>query len=233
MKTSLTLQKAILDRIKAKGVKPMPKSYFKAKEYILWGLLGVFVAALSVGFGMIVFMVKGADMSLFAKLGLTSTEKILYTIPFFWIAATIVVATIAYVNFRTTRLGYRVSVRQFVLIAALVAVGLGSVAYAAHISEYIDNVASENIPLYNTVVPLNTNTWFDPEDGLLSGTVRSKESDNDFTLRDPDSTLWHVTGKIVKPEGFTFSAGDRIRLIGTADDNDEFRAIEIVDWKAK
>ncbi|HEY0908480.1 MAG TPA: hypothetical protein VGE35_03990 [Candidatus Paceibacterota bacterium] len=231
MKTSLTLQKQVLERIKAQGVKPMPKGYFKAREYLLWGLLGVLVAALAVGFGMIVFMVKGADMTLFAKLGLTATEKILYTIPFFWISATIIVATIAYVNFRTTRLGYRISIRQFILIAALVATGLGSVAYASHFSEFIDNIASENVPLYNAVIPLNTNTWFDPEKGLLSGTVRSKENDNDFTLRDPDSVLWHVTGNIVKPEGFTFGTGDTIRLIGTAKDNDEFRAIEVVNWK--
>lgn len=231
MKTTLTLQKVILTRIKTQGVKPTPKGYFKTREYILWGLLGIFVAALSVGFAMIIFMLKGADMSLFNKLGLTVTEKVLYTIPFFWITATIVIAGIAFVNFRNTRRGYRTSTRQFALTSALIAVGLGSVAYAFDVSEIVDKTASENIPLYNTVVPLNTNSWFDPEHGLLSGTVRSKENDQDFMLRDADSVLWHVTGDIEIPDDYKFSSGDRVRLIGEMGENDTFKATEIVPWR--
>lgn len=232
MKTTLTLQKIILTRIKTQGLKPMPKGYFKTREYILWGLLGVFVAVLSLGFGMIIFMVKGADMTLFAKLGLSVPEKILYTIPSFWIVVTVVVAVIAFINFRNTRKGYRTSVHQFVLISALIAVGFGSIAYAFHISEFVDKKASENIPLYNTVVPLNTNTWLDPAHGLLSGVVRSKDSNKDFKLRDSEGVLWHVTGDdITTIEGFSFSTGDRIKLIGTAGEYDTFTVREIIKWE--
>jgi hypothetical protein len=231
MKTTLTLQKVILARIKTQGVKPMPKGYFKMREYILWGLLGVFVAALSVGFAMIIFMLKGTDMSLFNKLGLSITEKVLYSIPFFWIVASVVVATVAFINFRNTRRGYRTSTRQFALISVLISVGLGSVAYAFNVSEFVDRTASANIPLYNDVVPLNTNSWLDPAHGLLSGTVRSKDSNSSFYLRDAESVLWHVTGDIELPSDFTFSSGDRIRLIGKAGDGDTFEATEIVPWE--
>lgn len=234
MKTTLTLQKTILDRIKAQGVKPMPKSYFTAREYVLWTLLGIFVAALSLGFGMILFMVKGADLDLFTKLGLTSVEKIFYSIPFFWIVATIVIGSIAYINFRNTRRGYRTSTRQLVLFSTLVAVGFGSIAYAFHVSEFVDEVAADNIPLYNTVVPLNTNRWLDPSHGLLSGVVKSKNSETDFFLRDSESVLWHVTSKGAQtPAGLKFSTGDRLRLIGKADENDTFKATEIIDWKTE
>jgi uncharacterized membrane protein YidH (DUF202 family) len=231
MKTTLTLQKQILARIKTQGVKPMSKGYFRMREYVLWGLLGVFVAALSVGFAMIIFMLKGTDLDLFNKLGLSFTEKILYTIPSFWIVATVVVATIALINFRNTRRGYRTSTRQFILISALISVGLGSVAYAFNVSEFVDKAASANIPLYNDVVPLNTNAWLDPAHGLLSGTVRSKNSNSDFFLRDAESVLWHVTGDTELPEGYTFSSGDRVRLIGKAGSGDTFEVTEIVPWE--
>ncbi len=232
MKTSLTLQKTILDRIKTQGVKPMPKGYFKAREYILWISLSLVAIALSLGFGMIVFMLQGTDMELFEKLGLSFTEKILYTIPSFWIVATFIVAVLAFINFRNTRRGYRISTKQFGIIASIVAVSVGSMAYAFNVSEFVDKIASKTIPLYETVVPLNTNRWFDPAHGLLSGTVRSKDSDKEFTLRDEDLVLWYIDARDAKiPDNYTFSNGDRVRLIGKMEPNDRFIVTEIVDWK--
>lgn len=229
---NMTLQKQILERIQREGVRPTPKGYFKARDFAFWCLLGVSVAALSVGFGMIIFMVRGADFALFERLGLTASEKVVYSIPFFWIIASLALAGIAFINFRSTRRGYRVSGRQFAIISALIALTLGSIAYALNITEYVDKVASENIPVYSAVVPLNTNLWLDPERGLLSGHVRDKESEQDFILRDRSGEFWRVTGKdIVMPPGFSFSSGDLIKIIGTRTADGEFKAIEIRPWE--
>jgi hypothetical protein len=229
---NLTLQKQILERIQRERVRPTPKGYFKARDFVFWCLLGVSVAALSVGFGMVIFMVQGADLALFERLGLTASEKVAYSIPVFWILASLAPAGLAFINFRNTRRGYRTSGRQFVIISALIALTLGSIAYALNITEYIDEAASRNIPAYNAVVPLNTNLWLDPDRGLLSGHVRDKESEKDFFLRDSSSELWHVTGKsIVMPEGWSFSSGDRIKIIGTKTADGEFKAVEIRPWE--
>jgi hypothetical protein len=228
MKQEMTLQKQVLERIKERNLKPTPKGVFRARDFILWGLLGVFVAALSVGFGMIIFMATGTDYGVLERLGFSTSEKLAYSIPYFWILATLAIAVIAYRSFRQTRSGYKMSTQQIVLFAALIAVALGSTVYALDFTSFVDRAASENIPLYNAVNPLNTNVWLDPENGLLSGTVRSKESDEEFTLRDAESVLWVVKGDdISMPEGFVFHAGDRIKIIGTQTGPDEFRAIEI------
>ncbi|HEY9481243.1 MAG TPA: hypothetical protein VIR98_03385 [Candidatus Paceibacterota bacterium] len=228
MKTDMTLEKQILERIKTRGLKPVPKGVFQMRDFILWTLLGVLAAALSVGIGMIIFMVAGADFQLFEKLGLSSSEKIAYSIPYFWIIATLVIAVVAYVNFRQTRRGYRIATRQVIMIAGLVAAGLGTAAYAFGIADKVDKAASENIPLYNAVTPLNTNAWLDPTHGLLSGTVREKDSEESFTLRDADSVLWTVDASdAARPEGFEFHPGDRMKLIGTKTGDDQFKAVEI------
>jgi hypothetical protein len=228
MKSEMTLQKRVLDRIRERNLRPTPKGVFQLRDFMTWFLLGVFVAALSVGFGMILFMVRGTDYGLFEKLGLSSSQKLAYSIPYFWILATLVLAGIAFINYRNTRGGYRIAGRRFALYAAIVAAGLGTLVYALNFTSYVDRAAAENIPLYNAVNPLNTNVWLDPEHGLLSGTVRSKDSDDKFTLRDANSVLWTVTGDgISKPDGFQFHAGDRIKIIGTMTGEDEFRAIEI------
>ncbi|HEU5114300.1 MAG TPA: hypothetical protein VFT82_00875 [Candidatus Paceibacterota bacterium] len=225
----MSLQRQILERIRTEHVKPTPKGFFKARDYILWILLGVFVAALSLGFGMVIFLLHGTDQAVLGKLGLSVTERMLYSIPIFWIIATGVVAAIAYANFRRTRRGYRVSTKHFAIAAAIIAVALGSVFYALNVAEFVDTAAAKSIPLYNTVEPLNTKTWFDPAHGLLSGFVKLKNTDNSFTLRDRNFDLWKVTGDHVSivPEGFTFQTGDYIKIIGKKTSDSTFQAIEI------
>ncbi len=231
MKTTMTLEKQILEKIRARGLRPTPKSFFKARDLALWVALGAFVAALSIGFGMIIFMVRGADLALFETLGLSASEKLLYSVPFFWIAATLAVGAVVYINYRNTKKGYKTSIGRFSLIALIITVILGSAIYALDITNYIDRAAS-HLPIYNAVVPLNTNSWFDPDHGLLSGVVRNRESNSDFYLSDGRGTLWHVTGTFISmPRGFEFHSDDRIKIIGTKTSEDEFRAIEIRPWE--
>ncbi|HEU0080506.1 MAG TPA: hypothetical protein VFQ72_00565 [Candidatus Paceibacterota bacterium] len=233
MTKTMTLEKRVLERIKAQGVKPTPKGFFKARDTMLWFLVGVFLAALSIGTSMIIFMVRSADRGVYARLGLSFSQKLLYSIPLFWIAATVVVGIIAYVNFRRTRTGYRLDTRQIVIAAAIVAAAFGSIAYAFNISRYVDKAASENIPLYNAVSPLNTTRWFDPEHGLLSGSVKVKNSNASFTLRDEDFELWTVKaeGAAFLPAAFRFESGDRIKIIGKKTGDFQFQAIEIRPWE--
>lgn len=225
----LSLQKQILDRIKAQQVRPTPKSFFRVRDYVLWGILGVSVAALSLGSSMVIMLIRGIDRGVLGRLGLSLPEKLFYSIPFFWVAVTLAIAAVAYVNFKRTRRGYRVSAKQFAITAVVVGVALGTLMYALNISRYVDRAAVQNIPIYSSVVPLNTNGWFDPAHGLLSGSVKIKESDESFTLRDQNFDLWTVSSKdaSVNPEEFKFNSGDRVKIIGKKTGDFEFRAVEI------
>ncbi len=225
----MTLQEQILKRIRTQHVKPTSKGYFRARDYIMWVLLGVFVAALSLGVGMIIFLLRGTDTALFSRLGLSFITRLAYSIPIFWIAITVILGIAAYMNFRRTRSGYRISMKQFVIVVTCVAIGLGTVVYAFDITKYIDTEAAANIPLYSAVEPLNTSTWFDPARGLLSGSVKIKTSDNSFTLRDQNFDLWTVTGDgvVLVPADFTFQSGDHIKIIGKETGPLQFTAVEI------
>ncbi len=230
----MTFEKQILEKIKERHLRPTPKGFFYARDIIIWLFLGLFVTVLSLGFAMTMFMIHGTDLGLFEKLGLSNGQKIIYSIPFFWISASIAVALAAFINFRNTRRGYRMNAKQFVLIATLIALALGSTIYALDIAKFVDKKASENFPFYNSVMPLNINTWLDPEHGLLSGAVRDRESESDFMLRDANGVLWHVTGRNIEVEkGFVWASGDRIKIIGVKTGTDEFRAIEILPWEKR
>lgn len=235
MTKTLTLQKQILERIKSQGVRPTAKGYFRARDYVLWLLIGVFVAALGVGASMVAFLMRGIDRGLYAKLGLTFAQKVFYAVPSFWIVATILVAAIAFVNFRRTRKGYRLSAKHIAVITIASGVAFGSIIYALDVSKYIDRAAAENIPLYNSVVPLNTNTWFDPDHGLLAGYVKTRTTNENFTLRDQNFDLWTVTGKDVSfsPSDFKFQSGDHIKIIGKKIGDLKFQVVEIRPWEIK
>lgn len=229
MKT-IALEKQILARIQKQNLKPTPRGYFKARDYAIWALFAVFVAAIGMGFGMIIFAVKSADFSLFAKLGLSTYEKVMAAVPFFWILATALVAVVAFISWRMTRTGYRTSTKRFIVTMALIGAAAGSVTYLFNVSQYVNDAANK-IPLYHVVVPLDTSAWFNPDQGLLSGFVKSKDSDSAFTLRDREGELWNVTGSQVDiPQGFVFHPGDRIKIIGTRTGNTDFTATEIHPW---
>ncbi|MFA6158199.1 MAG: hypothetical protein WC763_01030 [Candidatus Paceibacterota bacterium] len=229
----MTFEQKILDQIKTKHLKPLSKGYFKTRDLALWGLLVVFVAALGVGVGMIIYGIRSTNLSVLAKLELTLSQKALFFFPVFWILACAVIATVAFINLRKTRRGYRVTARQFIIIAALVAVGVGSIVYALNVTQYLSRVAANRIPLYKDVVAPNTSTWLDPNHGLLSGVIRSRDSDTSFYVRDSEAVLWHVTGDdMIIPTGYIMQTGERIKIIGKRTGDDAFTAREIHPWSS-
>jgi hypothetical protein len=99
------------------------------------------------------------------------------------------------------------------------------------VAQYLSGVASDKIPLYNTIVGPDTATWLDPERGLLSGVIRTRDSNASFYVRDADAVLWHVMGDdIILPEGYKMESGERIKLIGTKTGEDTFEAREAYPW---
>lgn len=228
---AMTLEQKILARIKTENVKPTPRGWFKARDLAFWVLLALSIAALGIGIGMVIFMVMTSDLTLLESLELTLLQRVFASVPFFWIAASLALALLALVNFRGTRKGYRIPAKKFISYAVGIAVAVGAVAYALNLTDYLDEVAFKNLPLYDVVVPLNTNIWFDPGNGLLSGTVREKLSDDVFTLRDRDAVLWTVdSSSAAYPEGFVFGPGDRVRIIGKLGEQDEFKALQVHPW---
>lgn len=229
----MTFEQKILDQIRIKHLKPLSKGYFKVRDFALWGLLGAFVAALGIGFGMIIYGIRSTDLSVLAKLELTASQKALFFFPVFWILACAAIAIIAFINLRKTRKGYRVSARQFIIITVLVAVGIGSIVYALNVTQYLSGVATNRIPLYKDVVAPDTSTWLDPNHGLLSGIIRSRDSDQSFYLRDSEAVLWHVTSDSTAiPAGYTMQTGERIKIIGKRTGDDSFNAREIHPWSS-
>ncbi len=70
----MTFEQKILERIKSGHLRPLSKGYFKARDLALWGLIGAFIAALGVGVGMIIYVIRSTDLSVLAKLELNAAQ---------------------------------------------------------------------------------------------------------------------------------------------------------------
>lgn len=227
----MTLEQKILAKIKTEHLKPLSREYFRLRDRVRWILLALFVGGLGVGFGMIIYSFMSTDLSVISKLELSTSEKILFSFPFFWIASCIGIGTVAFINLRRTRKGYKISGRQFLVIAILISIGVGSILYALNVAQYLSRIANNKIPLYNDITAPDTENWSDPRRGLLSGVVRSKDSNEQFTIRDAEAVLWYVTGDdIMLPEGYDIQPGERVKMIGKMTGDDTFTAREVHPW---
>lgn len=231
MKT-MTLQQQILAKIKSKNVRPKTRGYFVMRDTLIWSFVLIFIAILGLSFGMIIYTITSTDINVLDRLGFTTFEKINSSIPYFWILATVIVALGSYIGFRKTRRGYRLDISKISIVIALLAIGSGILVYTLQITQYIDTVASENIPIYNTLAPMNGSIWFNPDEGLLSGTIRARESESVFTIRDKDFIIWTIDSTDI--DIYTdprFQSGERIKIIGERTGPDTFKAIEVLPWK--
>jgi hypothetical protein len=229
---TMTLEKQILARIRREKVKPKARGYFVARDTGIWILVLAFVAALGVSFGMVIFTVVSADNALLNRLGFSRFEKIASSVPYFWLLATMVVGLGSYAGYRSTRRGYRLGVSRFFAVLGILTIGAGGLVYALRIAEYVDTVASENIPIYNIIVPINTSSWFDPDNGLLSGTVKSRESEDELIIRDQDLGTWFIDSSDLDIfNDPRYQSGERVKLIGERTGLDTFKAIEIHPWR--
>gem|GEM_PF-3198817 len=228
----MTLQQQILAKIKSKNVIPKTRGYFVMRDTLIWSFILLFIAILGLSFGMIIYTVTSTDTNLLNSLGMSTFEKINSSIPYFWILATLIVALGSYIGFRKTRKGYRLGISQLFIILGLIASGTGVLVYTLRIAQYVDTVASENIPIYTNITPLNRNIWFNPDEGLLSGTVRARETEKVFTLRDKDLNIWTIDSTDVNVYNDPrFQAGERIKIIGKRTGTDKFKATEVLQWK--
>ncbi len=229
MRTAMTFEKQILARIEKQHLRPTPRGYFKARDGVFWAISAVLAGALGLAFGMIIFMVHTTDISLIRKLDLNALQKATFSVPFFWIIASLVIAGFAYFNLGKTRKGYRISGKDFLVRAVIVSGALGILLYALGATSYVNNAATA-IPIYNVVVPVNATTWFDPDHGLLSGIVKEKDSDLSFTMRDREGELWNIEGSKGLSDIPDFHPGDHIKLIGKRVNADTFHVNEILVW---
>lgn len=223
----------VLKKIKDNHIKPKPRWYFITKNYFIWLIFGISIILGSLAFSMVLFMVRQLDWDIYRYIGNNWLETIFISLPYLWLIFFILFIWVAYYNFVHTKRGYRFKFISILLMSLVISIILGTGLYFNGFSERLENIFSEKIPYYNSLVYSCEEQWMQPKRGLLAGTIMEIGlPENGFTLRDLENSHWKIeVSNVIWKGKITPTPGLKIKLIGELMGGNHFKAIEIRPWQ--
>ena len=189
---------SIVGKIKGDHIAPVPRWHFLLRSYVFWTLFVFSVFLGSLSFGVIVHIVNSGDLDLLNHLQGNVVTSAVMLLPYFWLLFLILFATVAYVNWKHTKLGYRFKRRWIVLGSVLMSAFFGSIFYVLGMAQEVDNLMIKSIPLYNqSKNQARIELWQQPDKGMLIGKiVDMTNNESNLVVEDGSGTDWNVVADI-------------------------------------
>ncbi len=228
------ISREVLDKIKEKGIAPLPKRYFILRRSTVWMLFCFSIILGSIAGSTVIFRVKNAEWDLFYHFKGNLLDFLLIYTPYFWGIFMIFFSVVAYYYFRQTQGGYRYRATTIVALSLFISVAGGMGMYLAGISERMEAIFEEKLPFYHGVTFHSQKVWMSPDKGLLAGMISDITKDGSFRLNDLDGNEWNIHAeKTIWRGRLTPSKGLEIKLIGTRIGPNSFRADEVRPWHGR
>ncbi len=223
--------KKIIERIKKEGIKPIPKSYFRLKNGLLWVLfvLGIFVGAMA--FSVILFTIQQVDFDLVAHMQHSRLEFVLGLLPLFWLSLLIVFIVVAIVGIKNSRKGYKFTFLQLVGFNVALSVLVGTLLFiGSDMARKLERAFAIRVSLYESIEEKKTRIWSMPEQGYLSGVILRTDGDT-LLILDAQKEEWKILyeGAFVPPV-VSLEAGEQVKFVGEMLSRGLFKAEEIRPW---
>jgi hypothetical protein len=225
-----TIKKKILDTIEKKHLAPRPRWQFVVKNNTLWFLAGLAMLIGGFAVAVIIFILTDADWDIFVYLDKTPLQAILTMIPYIWLVVLLIVVIVSDTGIARTTHGYKYTKRVLISGSILGSVLIGTLLYLFGFGHTLHKTLVHQMPWYQNMTYTKRDQWFNPEKGLLSGTIVSIGKDT-LTLTAPDKTLW--TAAAMMPEVFEeedLSIGLHIKLIGDKTGDKTFTIQDLRLW---
>jgi hypothetical protein len=191
----------IVKTIKDKKIEPRPRWWFCLKNSGIWlaGLMALLLGSISSA--LIIYLSTGNDISIHRLAGANFFDLLLLSIPFFWLAISMVFVYLAYVNLKNTEHGYRYSpwlIGGSLLITSFI---LGAIIYNLGFGQKLDDILGRKMPFYEYVANPKIGFWLREDKGRLSGVIIEKISDEKIILVDRQKKIWLVDmSKLKQPK---------------------------------
>lgn len=210
----------IVKKIQEKEIQPKKRILFLGKKIGIWFLVGLSIFLGSISFSVILF-------SLANRIELGPGFGTLFML---WLISILVLVWLSQVFMRQTEKGYRYQWWTLVVASVGVSILFGSIFFAVKIGSFVDRQISQTIPKYPGVQGNIEARWQDPDDGLIAGDIISVKQ-NVVVLRDMKKHDWSVDIQKISPaekEIITYS--NSLRVIGFAQDENNFTACAVLPW---
>lgn len=201
------------------------------------GVFAALVASLAIGTVSLALIIELLDEFMVHKIVLRQNgiKLILLGLPYAWLIMLAAVLPIAIAEFLRTKNGYRYRLRHIALVFLVVVAVFGWWFYVLGFSEALEGYLENKLPAYTNLIKTQGTFWSQPEEGLLSGTVVSEDkANNRLELKDSRDIIWDVDYYEAKINSkVEMNDGEKIKVLGTKEENHRFKAEEIRPWSKK
>ena len=226
--TDKDIKNETLKRISEKGIKPIPKYYFVAKNYTLWVLSALLIVLSSISASIVLFLLTSQDWDIYKYLNKNLAEFLLISIPYLWIVLAIFFVMSLFFIFKKTKEGYRFEVRVAAGTGTAVVFVLTSAMLFSGLSCKIHEEISAKTPMYRNLIYDKYQIWDNAQKGLLGGSVVEVKNQENFAIKDFEGKVWQVNlTQTNLPQGFSVKENETVKLIGSPEKNNFFTAISV------
>jgi hypothetical protein len=213
----------IIEKIKQGHIQPRPRWKFLFRNYLTWMLFIMAIFVGSLAFGVIIFMTKDTDWQYYPETeGLI--QKILITLPYFWLVILMVFAAMAFYNFRHTKKGYIYNPLLIVLLSVTVSIIIGAAVYATGGGEKLEDIFYRKMPFYQKIIRFHGRLLSAPQQGRIPGII-AEIGENQILIKDFQGGIWSITTSTDQ-----FIAGQRVIIYGRHPIEEKFEAQMIQSW---
>jgi hypothetical protein len=224
-----------IEKIKKQKIAPEPKWRYLAKKYFLWALFSFVVILAAVSFSAAYDNASNLDWDLYPFMHQNRVIYFLSIVPYFWVVLIAFFLLASAFEIRRTETGYRYSWLKIVSTTVVGTALFASLMLFLGFGGKFNSVLAKNFPSFSRqLVVTKESQWMQPEKGFLAGTIISV-SDNKLEIDDLKGNDWNIQideKTSIRPS-VNVSEEEMIKIIGTKQDANNFKADEIRPWNGK
>jgi hypothetical protein len=186
------LSKKIIEQIQKHQIKPIPKWRFIIQNICIWALIFAAIFAGSIAVGMLLrdIFLTNWDFAPNHPRGLF--RGMIKSIPFLWLFISSAFGFAALKLIQITPKAYKLKTYQLFLLVSVGSLLIGSITFAAKISDRLEKIGQERFEIYKNMRQKNQNDWHFPEKGFFQGEIIKIDSRKDFAAKDPGGKNWRI-----------------------------------------
>ncbi len=229
------LSQTVLKKIEEERIRPYPKWRFILRRSFITTLFVMSILLGSLASGVAIFQLTHAEWDLYQHFTHSILEFTVLIVPYFWLVFMIGFTAFTIYFFRHTERGYRYSAIGLALASIAVSVAGGFLFYKMGLSERLEAVFQDRIPIYRTLQERRMKLWVSPERGLLAGKIIEVMPGKKFKLRDFRGNSWLIVfgEDILWRRGLSPTKNLQIKIIGQIQKKGVFIAKEIRPWHGR
>lgn len=228
------ISEEVITTIEKENIRPIGRWSFILKDSILWAIFVLNILIGSLGLNISLYLFKSTEILEIYSIAKDPLQVILLSIPIVWLIFTIAFVVIAYINFRYTKRGYKLSFIKIVLINIASIAILGSLLNFTDLSYRINKILKESIPYYTKTVDPRYVVWNRPQQGYLAGKIIDIK-DGLIKLESlEEQNIWTVDISNANVRmAVNLNKGEMVKILGTSLESNSFKASEVLPWEGR